>query len=398
MERRPAFSTGGNRAMDGHTGPLARFAHFIHEHFLWLMIGSYAVAAGFPSFGLWVRDCSVGDLTLSGARARVSLSMLMLAALLLNAGLGVRIGQLGEMIRSPGILGFVLAANLIIPILFILGVSKFMEGWHNAEEVQNVLVGLALIASMPIAGSSTAWAQNANGDLALSLGMVLFSTVLSPLTTPLALHAVGLMATGDYAEDLHELATGGTGMFLTFCVLTPSLIGIDLRWAVGEARIAAVKPRLKLINGLILLTLNYSDASVSLPRAVAEPDPDFLAATLGIVVGLCVLAFAAGWWIARLLKATPARRTSLMFGLGMNNNGTGLVLASMALADHPRVMLPIIFYNLVQHLVAGVVDRAVCRTQSPPSPDPEPPRLAGRPDRAAGGADRLGAMQPATAR
>ena len=40
----------------------------------------------------------------------------------------------------------------------------------------------------------------------------------------------------------------------------------------------------------------------------------------------------------------------------MNNNGTGLVLASMALADHPRVLLAIIFYNLVQHLVAGIVD------------------------------------------
>jgi hypothetical protein len=35
----------------------------------------------------------------------------------------------------------------------------------------------------------------------------------------------------------------------------------------------------------------------------------------------------------------------------------------MALADHPRVMLPIIFYNLVQHLIAGSVDKFVCRAQ-----------------------------------
>jgi BASS family bile acid:Na+ symporter len=40
----------------------------------------------------------------------------------------------------------------------------------------------------------------------------------------------------------------------------------------------------------------------------------------------------------------------------MNNNGAGLVLASLALAEHPRAMLPIIFYNLTQHLVAGVVN------------------------------------------
>ena len=94
---------------------------------------------------------------------------------------------------------------------------------------------------------------------------------------------------------------------------------------------------------------------------MAEPDPDFLALTLAIVVCLCALAFAAGWLISRLLRATPSQRTALMFGLGMNNNGTGLVLASLSLADHPRVMLPIIFYNLVQHLMAGIVDRLSCR-------------------------------------
>jgi hypothetical protein len=43
----------------------------------------------------------------------------------------------------------------------------------------------------------------------------------------------------------------------------------------------------------------------------------------------------------------------------MNNNGTGLVMASLALADHPRVLLPIIVSNLVQHLVAGAADRMI---------------------------------------
>ena len=110
---------------------------------------------------------------------------------------------------------------------------------------------------------------------------------------------------------------------------------------------------------------------MSLPQAVADPDPDFLAVTVGIVVVLCVIAFAAGWLVSWFLNATPAQRTSLMFGLGMNNNGTGLVLASMALADHPRVMLPIIFYNLVQHLIAGIVDRLTSRGPTLRSPATE---------------------------
>ena len=167
------------------------------------------------------------------------------------------------------------------------------------------------------------------------------------------------MARGDYAEDLHELAAGGAGAFLAVGVILPSLLGIALRQCAGERRVAAAKPALKMVNISVLLFLNYSNASVSLPQAIARPDSDFLAVTLVIVVGLCVLAFAAGWALARLFRAARDRRVSLMFGLGMNNNGTGLVMASMALADHPRVLLPIIFYNLVQHLVAGAADRII---------------------------------------
>ncbi len=218
---------------------------------------------------------------------------------------------------------------------------------------------------MPIAGSSTAWSQNADGDMALSLGLVLGSTFLSPLMTPIALHAVGFVATGDYAEDLHELASGRTGSFLAIGVLAPSLLGILAGLALGRRRVAAAKPYLKLINSVILLALNYSNAAISLPQAIADPDLDFLAVTLGIVAGLCVLAFAVGWGTAQLLGAGREQRIALMFALGMNNNGTGLVLASMAMADHPRVMLPIIFYNMVQHLVAGAANAMINRTAGP---------------------------------
>lgn len=253
---------------------------------------------------------------------------------------------------------------MLMPIAFIFVVTQGMHFWHNFDEVQNILVGLALIASMPIAGSSTAWAQNSNGDLTLSLGLVLLSTLFSPVITPVSLHSIGLMAQGEYATELHALAGYGTGVFLLLCVLVPSLLGIFVHWTFGADRIASARPRLKLFNSVNLLLLSYSNASVSLPQTIANPDWDFLAVTLIIVVSLCVLAFASGWLISRLPNTNSSQRASLMFGLGMNNNGTGLVLASMTLAAHPTVMVPIIFYNLVQHLVAGGVDLTLSRTAS----------------------------------
>ncbi len=325
----------------------ARFSHWVHAHFIWLLIGSYLLAAVFPGVGLAVRSMSWG---------RVSLPMAMLGFLLFNAGMGIELAALGGLKRDPWSLVLGLLANLFVPIAFIAAVSLIMRLWHNSDEVQNILVGLALVASMPIAGSSTAWSQNANGNLTLSLGLVLCSTFLSPLTTPVALNAVGLLTTGDYSEDLHELAGSDTGWFLTVSVIVPTILGIVSRLAMGAQRAKASKANLRLANSAILLFLNYANAAVSLPQAIRSPDYDFLAVSLAITLSLCIVAFGAGWAIARYRHCEKNDRVALMFGLGMNNNGAGLVLASMTMADHPNVLLPIILYNLVQHLVAGLVN------------------------------------------
>src|SRR4051812_9323658 len=272
--------------MDMHAGRVERLSRFLHKNLLWLLLGSYAVAAVWPVPGLKARSVSVGEVALFHEQVNLSLPVLTLASLLLNAGLGVRLSQLRGLARRPAVLLAGLAANLLIPICYILGVSRVMDFWHNPDEVQNILVGLALVASMPIAGSSTAWSQNADGNLALSLGLVLGSTLLSPVTTPLALHAVGLMASGDYASILHNLADSGTGTFLFVGVIVPSMGGIAARRALGEEWVGVLKPRLRLVNSAILLLLNASNASASLPQAIARPDMDFLAATLGIVLSL----------------------------------------------------------------------------------------------------------------
>src|SRR5262249_43391744 len=133
---------------------------------------SYAVAAVLPGPGAWIRRVSFGEFALFEEHVRLSLPTVMLGLLLLNAGLGLRATRLLRLARNPLLLAAGLLANLVVPVAFILGVAQTMRLWHNPDEVQNILVGLALVASMPVAGSSTAWSQNANGDLALSLGLV----------------------------------------------------------------------------------------------------------------------------------------------------------------------------------------------------------------------------------
>jgi len=201
-----------------------------------------------------------------------------------------------------------------------------------------------------------------NGNLALSLGLILASTTLSPLTTPIALHFAGNLTTGDYSEDLHLLANGKTNMFLILGVVIPSALGMIVHFILKEKRASKLRSGLREFNLLILLLLNYFNASNVLPKIIANPDWDFLAMILIITSLLCVALFGAGNLLGKILKTDGNNRIALMFGLGMNNNGVGLVLASMALSDHPLIMLPIIIYNLLQHIVAGIIDKKISRT------------------------------------
>lgn len=347
-----------------HTSKIQALTHIIHKYFLPLLLASYLLAGLLPWFGEVLRCVSLGTVNLPGiGKTNFSLSMLMLSFLLFNAGLGIRTKELLNLKRKPLVLLAGFLANILIPVVLIIAVRGLIGFWHNPDELDNLLVGLALIIAMPIAGSSAAWTQNANGNLSLSLGLVMLSTILSPLTTPIVLHIFGFMTSGDYSEDLHEMAQEGTNAFLCLTVVLPSILGILSSYLLGENNTLKLKPYLKLANFIVLLTLNYSNATNSLPAAFAKPDWDFLLFILAMTTIVCGVAFGAGYYISKVFKTNNSDKAALMFSLGMNNNGTGLVLAATALADHPAVMLPMIFYTLVQQVTAAVVDWKILKTE-----------------------------------
>lgn len=336
---------------------VAPAAAWAHRHFLWLLVAGYAVAALLPGPGEAIKHSGLGSVALGGETLSLSTPVLLLAFLLFNAGLGVRGDRLARLARAPGLLVAGLAANTLVPLAFIGLAAALLQFWPSESERQAVILGLALIVSMPIAGSSTAWSQRAGGDLALSLGLVLVSTLLSPLATPAVLGVIAPLTQGEYATALQSLAGKGTGLFLGVGVLVPSLLGLATGALVGQDRLSPWRDGLKLASTACLLVLIYANAAGSLSDAVAHPDWDFWAIVTAAVVALSAVSFTAGHLVAKLTGADAGGRAALMFGLGMNNNGTGLVLASTTLAAFPRVMLPVIAYNLVQHLAAGLVER-----------------------------------------
>lgn len=333
---------------------LRSFSEFIHHHLLLFLLAMYASAIAMPHFGRAIRDLKIAP--------HFTLTQFMLGFLLFVAGLGVSTVELRHFGKHIRLVASALIANSAFPILMIgLFASASPHIWHNSREIQVLIVGLTIIAAMPIAGSSTAWAQNSGGSLAASLALVVLSTVLSPFTSALTFGLAEQFVTGGFVAAITKLESSGTVWFLIWSVIVPSALGIATRQLLGEGRTMHALPALKSLNLINLLILNYSNASTSLPQVIAHPDYDFLLPAFGVTSVLCASGYLAGWMIGALSGADKSARTSTLFGLGMNNNGTGLVLVTTQLKAFPELMLPLIFFNLEQQIIAGVVDSYIDR-------------------------------------
>lgn len=331
-------------------------ARFLNRWMLVLLVASYGLASIFPGPGIWLKDSRILEGPAAWTGFHPSFPKLMLSFLLFNAGLHVRLDRVAELARRPGTMAAGLAANLAVPLGFIAALLATAGLWHNAEEFSMLLIGLTLVAAMPIAGSSTGWTQAAEGDMTLSLGLVVFSTLLSPVLTPVILDLVGMIAPAHYGDDLVRLAEHGTGRFLMVWVMGPSILGILGRALLGGEWVGRWQSVLKPLGTVTLLVLCYANSAACLSQELRTPDWDFLALIAAVVTALCLATFFAGYSLGRALGLDHAGRSAMMFGLGMNNNGTGLVLAATTLGAKPMVLLPVIAYNLVQHLVAGLAN------------------------------------------
>ena len=226
---------------------------FLHRHFLWLLVAAYVLAGVAPEFGCWLSRLA-GTTHVFGQAVRVSAPAAMLGILLFAAGFAVRAEHLRGVVRRPLALAVGLAASVAVPVLVLIATSPLLTLWHDPAEARDLVVGLAVVAAMPVAGSSAGWSRAADGDCALSLGLVLFSTLLSPITTPLALDAATAFVPGDARRVLSHLAgVGGAGAFVVAWVVMPTCLGLLCRCGVGGRRADAVGPWMKLWTSAILL-------------------------------------------------------------------------------------------------------------------------------------------------
>lgn len=331
---------------------LAPPAAFVKRWLFWLLVGSYALGAALPAPGRALREWQVDWLSVGGAPARFSLWMV--AVLLFSGAVSVDLSRLWELARRPMAVAMAMVGVWAPPVLLV-ALWGALLGWVAPEgAVSGVMLGVALVAAMPVANSAVGWTQQSDGSLVWALGLVVLSISLCPLAAPQLLKLMGLTLSTASAAEVDAIVSSFTGGVFIVWVLAPTLIGFAVRWAVGGARIVAVQPVLVLASAAALLLLNYANASMALPRLTSEHGFALLVTAAVVAVTLPIAGWGAGWWLAPLARVSQRSRMAWGYSLGMKNTGLALSLADTALGDQPIAVVVILLSTLTQHAVASL--------------------------------------------
>lgn len=326
----------------------------MHRHLLWLLVVCYALAALWPRLGLAIREIKIAQPT----GREVHAPMLLLALLLFCAAAVIRWSEVRDLLQRPSVLLMGLLAAWLGPALFVGIVGPLLFRFTDPAAAAGVMVGLALVAAMPVANSSAGWSQNAGGNVALSLSMVVLSILISPIAAPQMLKLMGFVLSDEATKNIEEVVQRFSGAEFILWVILPSLAGAIAAWLAGPERIARVKPWIRFVTLAVLLLLNYTNAALALPKVVGQETLATVAVPAGLALALNLLGILLAMGLARVADLSHSSRTAMLFALSMKHTGLALVLAGEVLADRdPRVILTIVLATLLQHVVAAAVDR-----------------------------------------
>lgn len=331
---------------------IAVWAHWLHRYFLAALLATYALSGLLPSPGAAIREFTV---TFPGGHQERA-SMLLLAVLLFCAAAVIQWSQIRDLLERPWVVVVALLTAWLGPALVVLAFSPLLPWLDLHDATAGMMVGFALVAAMPVANSSAGWTQNAGGNVALSLSLIVLSVLLSPIATPNVLNLMGWALSPSDVDRIESLVTQFSGWKFILWVILPSLAGAAAAWLAGHRRIARAKPWFRLITLVTILVLNYANASLAIAQIWTGERfiVIFIAALMAAAVSIVGIALAT--LQVRVFGLTRSTWITLAFGLSMKHTGLALVLAGSFLQDQPRVILVVLLTTLAQHIAAGAID------------------------------------------
>lgn len=205
----------------------------------------------------------------------------------------------------------------------------------------NLVCGLVLEYSVPVAVVAAMWINILGGDPSLGLATILVSTVAAPFSIPLTLHLLlGQTVEVDAARMMGEMVVS---------IALPALVGTaanDLTHGRASRELSPViAPAAKIALVLVILA-----NSTGVAPYVRNLTPTFV----GVAAFVCAFAasgYAVGLLVARAWGRPRAQEVTMTYLCGMRNISAGAVIAGEYFPG--EVMFPVVIGTLFQQVLAA---------------------------------------------
>ena len=215
-------------------------------------------------------------------------------------------------------------------------------------------LGVMLIATAPGGVTSNVLTKFADGDVALSISLTAFMSLVSIITVPFIVFQSIDLLNIDYVEK--EVSIVGISLKMFFVVTVPVIVGMLIRRFAGEFINRNVK---NIQRGSILLFL-----IIFIAIYIEEWDSIvmFLTTAGTVAFALNISMMIIGYYVAKFLASGVAQRRCISLECGLQN-GTLAVFVGTQLFDDMVYMVPTAAYALIM-MTTSVIFVLILRKQT----------------------------------
>ena len=265
---------------------------------------------------------------------------LFLGAAMFGMGLTIKTEDFKIVFTRPGDLciGFLLQYTVMPFTAFLLA-----KAFHLPADLA---LGVILVGCCPGGTASNVITYVAGGDVPLSVGMTIVSTILAPICTPVLVYLL--------AGSCVDVSLFTMMMSVIKVVLVPVLLGI-LIYRLFPKQINMVRELLPLISVIAIVMIISGIVGSNAEKIVSCGALVMVAVAIHNVVGLCL-----GTGAAKLFKLEEKKITAIGIEVGMQNSGLAISLATANFAANPLATLPGAVFS-VWHNISGTIYAGIRR-------------------------------------
>ncbi len=213
----------------------------------------------------------------------------------------------------------------------------------------DLALGVILVGCCPGGTASNVITYVAEGDVPLSVGMTIVSTILAPICTPVLVYLL--------AGSWVEVSLLTMMMSVIKVVLIPVLLGIVI-YRLFPRQVDAVRELLPLISVIAIVMIISGIVGSNAEKIVSCGALVLVVVAIHNVVGLCL-----GTGAAKLMKLKEKKVTAIGIEVGMQNSGLAISLATANFAANPLATLPGAVFS-VWHNISGTVYAGIRRRKA----------------------------------